>query len=147
MLIGGGDGEGGVPVIDGYAAVFNSPSRPLRAGTRSFREVVLPGAFSAVLASLVGVSLLEQANAGFQDQPEIFEATASVQIEPRMADLLGQGNEIVTLGELAGMPRPHGGEHLQFPPGASQDIGDRGDRLRAGAGMATHPREAGAHEP
>ncbi len=33
-----------------------------------------------------------------RSQPEIFEATASVQIEPRIADLLGQGNEIVTVG-------------------------------------------------
>ena len=33
-----------------------------------------------------------------RQQPEIFEATASVQIEPRMADLLGQGNEMVAVG-------------------------------------------------
>lgn len=33
-----------------------------------------------------------------RQQPEIFEAQASVQIEPRAVDLLGQGNEIVTVG-------------------------------------------------
>ncbi len=33
-----------------------------------------------------------------RQQPEVFEATASVQIEPRTADLLGQGNEMVPGG-------------------------------------------------
>lgn len=33
-----------------------------------------------------------------RQQPEIFEATASVQIEPRIADLLGQGADMVSVG-------------------------------------------------
>jgi succinoglycan biosynthesis transport protein ExoP len=35
-------------------------------------------------------------------QPEIFQATASLQIEPRMPDVLGQGQDIVAVGAGAG---------------------------------------------
>jgi capsular exopolysaccharide synthesis family protein len=37
-----------------------------------------------------------------KQQVEIYEATASVQIEPRLPDLLGQGNDLVAIGAASG---------------------------------------------
>jgi polysaccharide biosynthesis transport protein len=73
---------------DGGEAVLNVDfSRYLRAVRR---YIWLLGALVAIAAT-VAVFYTRQL-------PEVFEATASVQIEPRTADLLGQGNEMVPTG-------------------------------------------------
>jgi succinoglycan biosynthesis transport protein ExoP len=73
-----------LPKPDAEEQVFNlDVGRYLRALRR----------YSWLLLALVALSVTA-AVFYTRQQPEIFEATASVQIEPRMADLLGQGNEI-----------------------------------------------------
>jgi Escherichia/Staphylococcus phage prohead protease len=55
------DFRSGRPKIVGYAAVFNSPSEPLPLkGARTFREVVLPGAFSESLSSVAEIFALAE---------------------------------------------------------------------------------------
>src|SRR5437762_1569981 len=77
-----------IPAASGDEAVFNIDiSRYLRALRRYSWLVIALAALASTLAVFYTRSLAE-----------VYEATASIQIEPRVADLLGQGNEMVPSG-------------------------------------------------
>lgn len=44
-------GEGQPPVIEGYAALFNVRSAPMKTPFGTFQEIILPGAFDRVLSN------------------------------------------------------------------------------------------------